>query len=535
MTLSIKYFFAFCWALAILILMIEPVQWLINTWFDPAYDSQGLMIAGLLMVLLIWSLSSPRLKQDKYDQAIQKALLLFMSMALIRLAGQFLGINMLSALALVVDVYAMGILLGLGQRKRALSPAWIALLFAFSLPIERIIQRLLGFPLQLLSANGSCSLLSWFNDGLQCNGVEMFLNQQAVLVDLPCSGARGLIQLFILFTLIGCIQQTSQLQHHRHQQPGTFKYLFIGFTVVVMSAYIGNVLRISILALGIAYPDAMLGINVMAAPWHDIIGLVCLLLSALAILIWSFFQTNKSNHKGSEYIPSKKLLYPKLNQSLVKFVPTLSPLVVVAILISLVPAHPLDVVKTTQHLSMPRYLNGFYARQHQLSEQEQLYFTQYGGNAHKASYGDFALLQVSTRAPLRHLHDPQECLSGSGHEVQYLGYSQSPLNAAVYKSLDPQGKTWRISVTFLSSQGQQTTNIAEAIWLWLKQPASHWIMLQRISPWDTPPAQLDQWDKALIQAMEINLNLNSDSASQHNSAKQPKTLNGDTDHANLSI
>jgi len=365
----------------------------------------------------------------------------------------------------------------------------------------------------------------------------MFLNQQAVLVDLPCSGARGLIQLFILFTLIGCIQRNSQHHHHhQHQQPGTFKYLFIGFTVVVMSAYIGNVLRISILALGIAYPDAMLGINVMAAPWHDIIGLVCLLLSSLVILSWSSFQTKNRALKGSKSIPGKAVFYPKLSQSLIKFFPTLSPLVVIiAILISLVPTHPLDVIKTTQHLSMPRYLNGFYARQHQLSEQEQLYFTQYGGNAHKASYGDFALLQVSTRAPLRHLHDPQECLSGSGHEVQYLGYSQSPLNAAVYKSLDPRGNSWRISVTFLSSQGQQTTNIAEAIWLWLKQPASHWIMLQRISPWDTPPAQLDQWDKALIQAMEINLNSNSDSASQHNSANQPKTQNGDTNHAKLSI
>jgi len=60
---------------------------------------------------------------------------------------------MLSALALVIDVYALGLLLAVQQRKHPLSPAWCAILFAFSLPIERIIQRVLGFPLQLISAN----------------------------------------------------------------------------------------------------------------------------------------------------------------------------------------------------------------------------------------------------------------------------------------------------------------------------------------------------------------------------------------------
>ncbi len=524
----IKFYLFTCWVLAIVILMIEPVQWLFNTWFDPAYDSQGLLIAGLMTTLILWSISSPRKSHIDQSKSMRRAFVLFIAMACVRLSGQFLGINMLSALALVIDVYAIGLLLGISQRERSLSPAWIALLFAFSLPVERIIQRILGFPLQLISAKGSCSLLEVFNNNIQCNGVEMILNKQDVLVDLPCSGARGLIQLLILFILISCVQR---INHHHIHLKNRLNYLFTGFTLVMISAYAGNVLRITILALGIAYPEALAfkimdpetkGIDVMAAPWHDIIGLICLILSAIPLLWWFYIQSKKEQFpchptqaqtKFIQSIYSENACHISTSQTITnkfsRFLPIFSPLfVVIAILITFVSAHPLDVVKTTKHLQMPQYLNGYYAAEHALSKQERLYFTQYGGHAHKVSYGDFSLLQVSTRAPLRHLHAPQQCLTGSGHQVNYLGYSHTPLKAAVYKSISPQGDIWRISVTFLSSQGQQTTNIAKAIWLWLKHPKSRWTMLQRISPWDTPHSQLVQWDEAVITALEIdNLHL----------------------------
>jgi len=451
-----------------------------------------------------------------------KALLLFISMALVRLAGQFLGIHMLSALALVIDVYALGLLLGVEQRQRALSPVWLALLFAFSLPLERIIQRILGFPLQLISAEGSCSLLSLFNDSMQCNGVEMILNQQVVLVDLPCSGTRSLIHLFILFTLMSCLRRPAS-------QLSTMRYLFSGLMLLMLSAYLGNVLRISILAIGIAYPGFVFDIDVMSSPWHDTIGLITLGLSTLPILIFNtrfntrFNTTSQARAKTYTFIKKNGLVncHKKSVQKSqwLKFLPIISPLIVImAVLITIIPAHPIDVVKTTHHIDMPNYLNGYYAAEQAITAQEQLYFTQYGGNAHKVSYGDFSVLQVSTRAPLRHLHAPHECLTGSGHQVQYLGYSQTPLNAAVYKSTDPQGNVWRISVTFMSSYGQQTTNIAQAIWLWFKQPDSRWTMLQRITAWNTPQQELIIWDQALIQALELNSSV-------------PQMTTGESDHA----
>jgi hypothetical protein len=74
------------------------------------------------------------------------ALTLILVSATVRLAGQVLAINTVGALCLVLDVYALGLLLRLARRARPISPAWLAVVFAFSLPLERIVQRTIGGP-----------------------------------------------------------------------------------------------------------------------------------------------------------------------------------------------------------------------------------------------------------------------------------------------------------------------------------------------------------------------------------------------------
>jgi hypothetical protein len=77
---------------------------------------------------------------------------------------------------------------------------------------------------------------------------------------------------------------------------------------------------------------------------------------------------------------------------------------------------------------------------------------------------------VSTSAPLRHLHSPEECLAGNGHTVRYLGQTGGVTPSAVYRSTDPQGRVWRMTVSFVSERGEWTPHVAEAIWRWLQAP-----------------------------------------------------------------
>ena len=136
-------------ATAALVLAVEPVLWLTGTWRDPAYGSDGLAIFLVCAALFAWSASSSKTAQPARRPL---AIGLLAASALVRLAGQLAAVHTVSALTLVLDIYGIGLLAGLNQRARALSPGWLAVAFAFSLPLERLVQRALRFGLQQLSA-----------------------------------------------------------------------------------------------------------------------------------------------------------------------------------------------------------------------------------------------------------------------------------------------------------------------------------------------------------------------------------------------
>ena len=138
-----------------------------------------------------------------------------------------------------------------------------------------------------------------------------------------------------------------------------------------------------------------------------------------------------------------------------------------------------------------------------LTAKEQAYFPRYGGGAARAAYGPYGLLVVSTSAPLRHLHSPEECLAGSGHTVRYLGQTGGVTPSAVYRSTDPQGQSWRITVSFVSERGEWTPHVAEAIWRWLQAPGTTWRMIQRIAPWQLPETAVEHFDAAVWRALDL--------------------------------
>lgn len=466
-----------------LLLAIKPFAWLVQSWLDPVYGSHGLPVFLLVIALVLWSFSSPRISNSS-AQRQRLALLLLAVTALLRLSGQVLAVNTIAALALVVDVYALALLIGLDQRKRALSPAWLALVFAFALPLERIVQRTIGFSLQQLSADGACTVLSLAFESVRCEGVRLLLNGHDVLVDLPCSGARGLLLLMLLFALLATLLRPS------------WRQALAGFVIALAAAIVVNILRICLLAVGIAFPD-WLGISVMDSPWHDLIGLITLATGALAIIGWAL---------RLPLSPVKYVTLPEnsVNHSLARQSPLLAVLFLfVAAIIITLPARPVDVARQIDNLDLPMTLAGVVGDSSTLSAQEQAYFTRYGGGAARRFYNSLGLLVVQTSAPLRHLHAPDECLTGLGHRVEYRGPEYDVLPTAVYRSTDPQGQVWRIAVTYVSDDGQLATSVAEAVWHWLQNPQQSWRMVQRITPWSLADSERKHWDEAITSALEL--------------------------------
>ncbi|ANY78210.1 hypothetical protein BB934_08165 [Microvirga ossetica] len=461
------------------ILAWHPILWLVRTWTDPSYASDGAFAALGVAALSLWSLSSPRVARHQPHRAV---VLCLGGTALVRLASEALGINVLGAMTLAVDVGALAAWAGLSQRRRAVSPLWLGMLFLFALPVERILQRTVGYLLQSISAEGACGLLALADDSVSCAGIRILMNGCEALVDLPCSGARSLMVMLALFITCAGLAR-----------PGLARAM-LGLGITLASALIANIVRIAVLACGIAYPEAV-GLDVMAAPWHDGIGLVALMVGSAPILIWSCAVPARSVIEPG---PCRIGILRSTDQSVSLAGSAL--FLACAFAVMVVPTHPMDVAAQDLPLELPARLGMFPARSEALTVQETEYFTRYGGSAARAAYGTSTLTMVRTPAPLRHLHAPDECLRGVGHSVRHMGTRFDPIPTATYRADAPDGSAWRVEVTFISSRNERAASVGEAVWLWLKTPGTAWTMIQRITSWNEPDAD---FENAVIRALDL--------------------------------
>lgn len=478
-------------ALAAIILAIEPAGWLVMTWRDPAYQSDGLLVTVLIAALFLWSLASP-LRGDV--PPAKRALPLLAASALVRMAGQLSAINVIGAMTLVVDVYALALLARLDVRRNALSPAWLAVAFAFSLPLERMVQRSIGFGLQQLSADGACALLGAAFDNVRCQGIRILLDGRDVLVDLPCSGARTLLLTALAYTLACAVTQPRA----RHAATGA--------VVMLVAAIVANMVRISVLAIGIAHPDAFGGIDVMDGIWHDAIGYGALAIGLLPLLGFMRVLRGRDDEAvapGERAVPrggripiARQLIW------LGGITPAVLTLLATLIIVNL-PRRAFDVASADTTLTVPAFIGASQAVPVSISGREAHYFTAYGGAAAKASYGASSLMLVRTTSPLRHLHAPDECLRGLGFSVTYRGMSFAPLPTAHYIATSPEGRSYRVDVSFASSHGHVTGSVAVAVWHWLKREARQWTAIQRISPVELPVAEHQAFSAAALFALGI--------------------------------
>lgn len=477
------------------LLALEPLGWLLNSWRDPAYGSHGVWVALTVVALLVYSWSSRLPHPPNTNSA--RSMLLLLCAAIVRLLSQVLDISILGALTLVVDVYVLASLAGLNLRARPVAPFWLAALFFMSLPLERIVQRLVGFPLQLLSTNGACFALEPFATSLVCHGTQITFDRSQIVVDLACAGTATLHVSFFVFALLAALRLPSLGQ------------ACFGLIVTLIAAYLANVLRIVVLTLGVADTGIVFGVDVMRAPWHNVIGMVTMAMSVIPIWMWA--QRIDAVIVGSrhEFLDSSSL------RQIGSSIYAAAMLLAVAVTVVLMPKAPIDVAQRIPSPTLPAWLNGHFKQQSSLSAIERGYYTMYGGGASRAIYGDHTLLVVSTSSPLRHLHAPDECLRGTGHSVQYVGQLGGRFPTAIYRSVDPQGQAWRVAVSFVAEDGQHASSVGEVVWNWFRQPPKTWSLIERISPWSDDDTSARHFSGAVFAALDPLFNTTSGDASRH--------------------
>lgn len=455
------------------LLALDPLKWLLNSWQDPSYQSHGGLYCLVLAALVALSLaSSPAAGANQTGRVF----VLFLIAASLRLLGQVLAINILSALALAADVYALAALLGLDRRKFAISPFWLAVFFLFALPLGPILQRVAGYPLQMISADVACQMLSPVFADLICEGVRLRVNGADVLVDLPCSGASGLLLMVSLWAFLNVIYRPAFLRACR------------GLAVIVLVALLGNALRISLLAGGLA-----LGFDTMAEVPHTAIGLGTTALSG--VLSLALYRPVPVTQRP----PLSRWVLPKRAH-----LPAMICALGAAIAITSLPKSPIDVSAPVAAAVLPMQLMGQRAVDVPLSETEAHYFTAFGGTAQKVQYGQLGLNIVRTSSPLRHLHSPETCLRGMGFKVQFKGTRFDPIPTSIYEATGPDGRVWTVAVSFVSEEGHATAGVGEAVWSWLSGSSRNWQSIQRITPADLPESSRISYEQAILAALDLN-------------------------------
>ena len=79
-------------------------------------------------------------------------------------------------------------------------------------------------------------------------------------------------------------------------------------------------------------------------------------------------------------------------------------------------------------------------------------------------------------------------MAGLGAAVRRIGIVWQPVPAAIYRVQAPDDGEYRVAVTYLGSDGHVATSVAEVVWHWLRNPATTWTGVQRISPWHLAPS-----------------------------------------------
>lgn len=476
---------------AAIILAVHPINWLIESWVDPSYDSQGEIIFLFVVAILGWSLNSSSHSSNNSNH--NKAKIIFVFSTIARFLSQVLSINILGGIALVFDFYAICCFLNIANRKNFASPFWLTALFLFSLPLERVFQRIIGYGMQLISADISGGILSFIFGVVQINGTELIVNGHKILVDMPCSGVKSSLLLLTLMCFLLSIKRLNLKKQ-------IFFISFCFFTAIVC-----NILRIVFLSSFIASPFLKELIDITKEPFHSLVGLFSIGLGTLIIIkVFHNLKTNKLSNNLNRirriFKSENSRKYPRFY--VLNFASSVIILCVAIFIINL-PKSALDISNTQNYFQLPTYLGNSFAKDIPLKSKEKLYFTQYGGKAEKKAYGKHKLMLIQTTSPLRHLHNPADCLQGLGFAVKYLGYENKLIPTSVFQAEQPNGNNWRVAVTFFSDSGEIVHSVNEAIWHWLKNPNSSWYALQRITPASTNHQEIESWEKQVFRSLDL--------------------------------
>lgn len=466
-------------ALAALALSAGPAAWLVGTWTHPGFNPTGAPVLALVVGLLVASARSSPV--DDGTPAHRGIALVALGIgATVRVVGHLAGVDVIGGLVLVVDVVAIAMWLDTPRRRFALSPLWLGALATLALPLERLLQRGLGYPLQHTSATLGGGLADLVVPVTR-DGLRLYADDIPVLVDAPCSGARGLTVVAIAFCALATMRR-----------PGTAASA-AGVGVTLAAALTGNAIRIAVIVTGVARPSWFADANPLDGALHEAIGALGLATSLAMVLAWAS-RVRPSTLARTVAAP----IAPR------DATPWFVAAAVSAAFVAVVPVQsPFDASGEVPAAVLPDRVGGLAGVPAPLTTAERRAYVRHGGEVTRTQYGAVSVILVHTRSPLRHLHDPAECLAALGWTVTRVGAPTALLPHGEWTATAPDGSRWAVRASWVAGDATVATSISEVVWRWLSTPGALWRGVIRIAPASLPAHVVDDLDRGLVGALAL--------------------------------
>jgi exosortase O len=445
-----------------LFLFLSPLQWYGRQLITDPF--KGVVLALLPLVCLLRLKSMKRIHPSF---SLVPGLLFGVSIIAYLVNENYLGVHIFSAALCIAALYCLlGFTLSKQQWKDLFIPFGLAILL---LPFEGYLDIYLGFPLRLLCAEWAGDMVQALGFSSMSNESIILVEDKAAMVDLGCSGIKGLWAGSIFFLLLSIVEGC--------RVSWRLLAVGIGFLGCLLTA---NVFRIVVLVL--------LGVVANLASLADLLHLSLGLLgfSSSCLLAWM----------GIRFICQKPVYEKERIESGGSQSAASLTLVIIGLLFALwlhQPYQPHFPLKTF-NFTLPDALQPKIV---QLTDVERTFFRNNQALTQKLKF-DFhgvtgSALIVSSNY-WKGQHEPRNCYLGQGHDIGFEG-SWLLSNDTVVRFLQIDNGT-KTAVYWFQSVGQVTPDYSSRVFGGILHPQKNWLMVSIL--WNQPMGQREA-EKVLLR------------------------------------
>ncbi len=277
---------------------------------------------------------------------------------------------------------------------------FIFLLLVLTLPLLERVQRFLGFPIRLVTANTVSFLLEFFGIGNISKSAVIVTENHATSIDLPCSGVKSIYTGALFMLAVYYLQKVR---------------ISIKLIVITLGFFAALLFFNTWRVFSLVYIYDVLSMKSFGNTVHVFLGVMGFLISCI------FFWTITSRYASLD-TPSAK------TQNLVdKYTKYLKPFLVIVLSILFATnlffakQQPVAINQTIQN-EYSYKLNGINLTELPFTDREVSYFVNSDVEFSKKFSGTitggqiFSLLIVTSKSARTH-HDPEICLQGLGYKI----------------------------------------------------------------------------------------------------------------------